>query len=170
MKEFAESPKTVKFAENLKKLRKEKKLTQKQLASMTSIPVKSIQNYEQHREGRTPTFHNVMVLADFFDVSPYHMYYGGKEEMSTNSVYMDEILKELVQMPADAIKQIHDSESTGVSLPKLSLSDELIGKLAQTLNRAVNYPERGFYRNYIEQTITRYAQNRQHWKEEFRLK
>lgn len=159
------------FANNLKKLRKERNLSQRQLADMSSIPIKTIQNYEQDRNGNAPTFHNVLLLADFFDVSPYNLYFGGRKEMTTNSLYMDELLSELKQLDDAAIKKIHDSEATGICLPKLSISSPFINELANTWNNG-NLPKtkRKFYRNYIEQTITRYAQNRQKWKKAFNLK
>lgn len=159
------------FANNLKKLRKERNLSQRQLADMSSIPIKTIQNYEQDRNGNAPTFHNVLLLADFFDVSPYNLYFGGRKEMTTNSLYMDELLSELKQLDDAAIKEIHDSEATGTCLPKFSISSPFINELANTWNNG-NLPKtkRKFYRNYIEQTITRYAQNRQKWKKTFNLK
>ena len=89
--------------------------------------------------------------------------------MKTNSLYMDELLSELAQLDDNAIKEIHDSEATGISLPKLSISDTVIAKLAGKWNKEVVSPERGYYKPYIEQTITRYAQNRQDWKKKFNL-
>lgn len=43
--------------------------------------------------------------------------------MKTNSLYMYELLSELAQLDSNAIKEIHDSEATGISLPKLSISE-----------------------------------------------
>lgn len=157
------------FANNLKRLRNEKRMSQKQLAEVSCISIKSIQNYEQNRDGRAPTLHNLMLLADIFDVTPYYLFYGGSKEMNTNSLYMDEILSELVQLPTTGIIEIHDSSAIGISLPKLSISDEIIAKLAEQWNDGTVFPKRGLYRPYIEQTITRYAQNRQCWKKTYNL-
>lgn len=90
--------------------------------------------------------------------------------MQTNSLYMAELLSELKQLSIPAIVEIHDSEATGISLPKLSISDAVLTTLANSWNKAVVSPDRGFYRPYIEQAITRYAQNRQVWKKKFNLK
>ncbi|MDD4406380.1 MAG: helix-turn-helix transcriptional regulator, partial [Parabacteroides sp.] len=94
------------FAENLKRLRHEKKMSQVELANISCISIKSIQNYEQNRDGRAPTLHNLMLLADIFNVTPYFLYYGGTNEMNSNSLYMDEVLSEIFQLPFDAIKKI----------------------------------------------------------------
>lgn len=159
-----------KFADNLKNLRTKRNMSQSQLANISDISVKTIQNYEQDRNGNAPTLHNLLVLADIFDVTPYYLYYGGDEEMKTSSLYMDELLSELKQLDNNAIKEIHDSKATGICLPKLSISDTVIDKLAEKLNEKVTSPQRGYYKSYIEQTITRYAQNRQYWKKHFGLK
>lgn len=153
-----------KFADNLKSLRRERNMSQSQLANISCISVKTIQNYEQDRNGNAPTLHNLLLLADIFDVTPYYLCYGGDKEMKTNSLYMDELISELTQLNNSAIKEIHDSEVTGISLPKLCISDTVIAKLADKWNEKVEFPQRGYYKPYIEQTITRYAQNRQDWK------
>lgn len=161
------------FANHLKNLREERNMSQSQLAKISCISVKTIQNYEQDRNGNAPTLHNLLLLADIFNVTPYYLYYGGQKEMKTNSLYMDEILSELSeisQLDSNAIKEIHDSEANGISLPNLSISDNSIAKLADVLNKNVISPQRGYYKPYIEQTITRYAQNRQEWKKKFNLK
>lgn len=46
-----------KFADNLKRLRKERNISQSQLACVSCISIKTIQNYEQNRDGRAPTLH-----------------------------------------------------------------------------------------------------------------
>ena len=157
------------FAENLKRMRKERNMTQDQLARISAIPKGTICNYEQNRGGCDPSLHNLMVLADIFNVTLYNLYYGGKKEMTTNSIYIDELLSELFQLNHGAIGEIHDSEPNGISLPKLSISDEIITKLTERWNTGIDYPKRGLYRNYVEQTIVRYAQDRQGWKKKFGL-
>ena len=69
------------FANNLKKLRKERNMSQVQLANISGISVKTIQNYEQDRNGMAPTLPNLMMLADIFSVTPSYLYYGGDKEM-----------------------------------------------------------------------------------------
>ncbi|XVG95235.1 helix-turn-helix domain-containing protein [Eubacteriales bacterium KG125] len=157
------------FAENLKRLRKERNMTQDQLAHVSDIPKGTICNYEQNRGGCDPSLHNLMVLADIFDVTPYNLYYGGKKEMTTNSIYMDEIVSELMLLNRDAIEEIQASEPNGISLPKLSITDEIISKLAECWNKNIVRSKRGLYKPYIEQTIYRYAQDRQGWKKKYGL-
>ena len=152
------------FANNLKKLRKERNMSQVQLANISGISVKTIQNYEQDRNGMAPTLPNLMMLADIFSVTPSYLYYGGDKEM-----YMDDLLFELAQLSTESIKEIHDSEARGGSLPKLSISNAIINKITYKWNKDVVLPKRGFYKSYVEQTIIRYAQNRKFWKEKFEL-
>lgn len=56
-----------------------------------------------------------------------------------------------------------------INLPKLSISDSVIAKLADKWNKEVVSPKRGVYKSYVEQTIIRYAQNCQFWKKKFSL-
>lgn len=55
------------FSERLVSLRKERGLTQKQLAAEMNISELAIQHYEAQR--RKPAFDFLISLADFFDVS-----------------------------------------------------------------------------------------------------
>jgi transcriptional regulator with XRE-family HTH domain len=55
------------FSERLQELRKEKGLTQKQLADEINVSERGVQNYELGE--RKPTFENLMALADYFSVS-----------------------------------------------------------------------------------------------------
>ena len=89
--------------------------------------------------------------------------------MTTNSIYMDEILSELLHLDYIAKGEIHNSEHNGINLPKLIILDKIIAKLTKCWNKDMVYPKRGFYRNYVEQTIVRYAQYRQGWKKKFGL-
>lgn len=158
------------FANTLKELRRQWNWSQDDLANVSNIPLKTIQNYEQDRNGRIPTFYNVMILANVFDVTPYYLYYGGNEEMKIHAEYTNELVAELKQLSVDQLKQIHDSQLQGVSLPKLSVSPEVIETLKAKFNQGVVLPERGMTRPYIEQILTRYAQNRQVWKQTFGIK
>ena len=159
------------FARNLRELRRAKNWSQKELAVISDVPLKTIQNYEQNRGGGSPTLYNLMLLADLFDVTPYHLYYGRNSEMKTNSIYMDALVSELTQLSSyEAIRKIHDSVPLGNSLPKLSITEEVIRKISEEWNKGVAYPKRGYYRPFIEQTIRRYAENRAIWKKEFNLR
>ena len=55
------------FLENLKKLRKEKKLTQFDLQIKTGIDQASLSKFETGE--RIPTIKNLCILADFFNTS-----------------------------------------------------------------------------------------------------
>ena len=157
------------FADNLKRLRKERNLSQAQLSNISCIPIKTLQNYEQDRQGMSPTLHNLMILSDIFNVSPYNLYYGGPKEMSINSLYMSELFNELSQLSLDQIKKVHDSDMEGVSLPKLCLSDDFISDLCKKWRQLLPNSSRGIYKSYVELTVNRYAQNRQKWKSDFNL-
>ena len=144
-------------------------MTQKQLAVISCISIRTLQNYEQNRNGNAPTLHNLLLLADIFDVTPYYLYYGGKKEMQANSLYVDELQTEILKLDEKQLREVHDSEMNGTALPKLSINDEFVNKLITTLNKGEKAPNRGYYRPYIEQTAIRYAQQRQLWKRKFEL-
>ena len=55
------------FSERFLKLRKERDLTQKQLASELHFSENAIQNYERKRSN--PTYDALIHIADFFNVS-----------------------------------------------------------------------------------------------------
>ena len=62
--------------EKLKQLRKEKKLTLKQIAEELNISVSAYSNYEQGI--RLPNYDILLKIADFFDVSTDYLL--GREE------------------------------------------------------------------------------------------
>lgn len=55
------------FSERLVQLRKEKNITQRQLANELNLSEVGIQNYEGER--RKPAYDALIALADYFDVS-----------------------------------------------------------------------------------------------------
>lgn len=55
------------FSERLKTLRKEKKLTQKELAEQIGIKRNSYSDWENNKT--SPSFENLVKLADLFEVS-----------------------------------------------------------------------------------------------------
>ena len=93
------------FAENLKGCRRDRHMTQEQLANISCIPISSIRNYEQNRDGHDPSLHNLMILADIFDITTYKLYYGGTKEMQTNSIYMNELIEELFKLNLDNLSE-----------------------------------------------------------------
>ena len=56
-----------KFGERLKELRKEKRLTQQQMADMFDVYIRTYQTYEYDES--YPIFVKLIAFADFFDVS-----------------------------------------------------------------------------------------------------
>lgn len=57
----------MKLSNRLRELRKEKKLTQKELAEALDIPYRTLLNWELDK--RMPTYENMIKLQDFFNVS-----------------------------------------------------------------------------------------------------
>lgn len=55
------------FAERFLQLRKDKDLTQRQLADELHFSENAVQNYERNR--RSPTFDALIQIADYFNVS-----------------------------------------------------------------------------------------------------
>ena len=55
------------FFERIRLLRKEKKMTQKEVAAALHIGYRAYQCYELNQ--RFPAFHGLIAIADFFDVS-----------------------------------------------------------------------------------------------------
>lgn len=55
------------IAQNIRMLRKEKKLTQKELGALLNIPYRTIMNWE--RGIRQPSSQNMVILEEFFSVS-----------------------------------------------------------------------------------------------------
>lgn len=83
--------------ERLKQLRKEKKLTQKELANALNIPYRTLLNWELNT--RKPSYENMIKMQEFFNVSG--AYLRGetdiKEAMTwDDSEIMDEVEKQLI--------------------------------------------------------------------------
>ena len=83
--------------ERLKQLRKEKKLTQKELAIALNIPYRTLLNWELNT--RKPSYENMIKMQEFFNVSG--AYLRGetdiKEAMTwDDSEIMDEVEKQLI--------------------------------------------------------------------------
>ena len=57
----------IKFAERLRELRREKKVTQSKMADFLCIKLRSYQNYEGG--SRRPDYEGLVALADYFDVT-----------------------------------------------------------------------------------------------------
>ena len=57
----------IKFDERLKELRKEKGVTQREIAEFLGIKTRPYQNYESR--DRRPDYEKLVALADYFDVT-----------------------------------------------------------------------------------------------------
>ena len=57
----------IKFAERLRELRREKKVTQSKMADFLGIKLRSYQNYEGG--SRRPDYEGLVALADYYEVS-----------------------------------------------------------------------------------------------------
>ena len=57
----------IKFAERLRELRREKKVTQSKMADFLGIKLRSYQNYEGGSP--RPDYEGLVALADYFDVT-----------------------------------------------------------------------------------------------------
>lgn len=72
------------FGEKLKKLRKEKRLTQGELASFLGISASAVGMYEQNR--RSPSISDLSAIARFFGVSTDYLLENKNEEQEVGDV------------------------------------------------------------------------------------
>ena len=83
--------------ERLKQLRKEKKLTQKELANALNIPYRTLLNWELNT--RKPSYENMIKMQEFFNVSG--AYLRGETDIKEAMTWddpeiMDEVEKQLI--------------------------------------------------------------------------
>lgn len=83
--------------ERLKQLRKEKKLTQKELANALNIPYRTLLNWELNT--RKPSYENMIKMQEFFNVSG--AYLRGETDIKEAMTWddpeiMDEVDKQLI--------------------------------------------------------------------------
>ena len=83
--------------ERLKQLRKEKKLTQQELASALNIPYRTLLNWELNT--RKPSYENMIKMQEFFNVSG--AYLRGETDIKEAMTWddpeiMDEVEKQLI--------------------------------------------------------------------------
>lgn len=83
--------------ERLKQLRKEKKLTQKELANALNIPYRTLLNWELNT--RKPSYENMIKMQEFFNVSG--AYLRGETDVKEAMTWddpeiMDEVEKQLI--------------------------------------------------------------------------
>ncbi|MDH7579090.1 MAG: helix-turn-helix transcriptional regulator [Bacillota bacterium] len=79
------------FSERLKQLRKEKGLTQAELAKAIGLSKSAIINYENNK--RMPNFNALIKLGDFFDVSGSYLTGKSDYRRSSEETFFNEVLK-----------------------------------------------------------------------------
>jgi transcriptional regulator with XRE-family HTH domain len=176
------------FGARLQKLRKKMGITQKTLATVTGISLRTIEDYEQGK-CKTPSAITILLLSSYFNIEPANLLYGGGNSadttanggssMNLDTVYEKAIVEELKQInDFSTIKQIHDTALNGTILARLRLTEDLI-----TATKA-DWEERGLLkteesdgsstahkitRPYVKDTILKYAQNRGEFLKKYSL-
>lgn len=162
------------FAKRLKRIRKQRQYTQEQLANITGIPLHTIRNYEQELT-EEPRSMYLLELAKALDVTPEYLMLG---ENNMNN-YTEAIKKELMQLNKyDDIAMIKNQELNSTVLSHLEMSEDLIVAILTKWNGAGIFKkekdggvkESYCTRNYVQEVVLRYCQNRTMFKEKFNIK
>lgn len=95
--------------ERLRELRKEKKLTQKELAVAINVPYRTLLNWELGK--RNPTYENMIKLQDFFNVSGAFL----RGETDQRNPIMKQIDKDIMESIDESIQIIMENISKLVS-------------------------------------------------------
>ena len=172
------------FAERLKRIRKEKKYTQKQLATMANISMHTISNYEQ--EVSDPTIYYLFELAKVLDITSEYLYLG--DNNMTN--YTNAIKNELIQLNScDKIAEIKKQDFNATILSHLEMTDTLVYEVQDAWNTAKlfkkmvklqipttenakdTYVEVDSYctKAYVQEVILKYCQNRAKFRAKFNI-
>lgn len=128
------------ISQNLKKLRKEKGLTQKELAKATEISYQAIVNYELNR--RDPNSKAMAALENFFNVSGAYLR-GESEKREKMMKYDDpEIMDEIDDMLAPLMNNIlrlakDETEENRESLFNIWVEIKSILKISDSRNKAM---------------------------------
>lgn len=152
------------FAERLKRIRSQRNYTQEQLAEISEISVQTIRNYEQGIS-KNPVSEYLLNLAKVLDVTPEYLLLGGNN-MTT---YTNAIKTELMQLNNfNKISEIKNEEFNSTILSHLELDEELISAITKHWNTKGIFDTR-CNRNYVEEVIIKYCQNRAKYKEKFKI-
>ena len=162
------------FAKRLKKVRQDRKYTQQQLADIINVSVHTISNYEQGL--CEPSSVVLLDLAQALDVTPEYLLKG----VNNMNIYTCAIKAELMQLKDyNQISEIKDQELNAIVLAHLELSEELIEavktewnsssifKRKEVIDEKVVFVDSYCTRNYVQEVIIRYCQNRALFKEKF---
>ena len=121
------------FGSVLKHLRKEKGLTQAELARLTGLKISAISMYENGN--REPNFETLEIFADFFNVD-MNVLLGREKKSATTHLDMPAPLLSFsyTHIPVGiSAGQLEDCEAIR-SLPKISVPDIIMGKYARDPN------------------------------------
>lgn len=96
------------MVKNLKVLRKEKNISQQQLANILEISQQAINKYENHKV--EPDISTLIAMADYFGVTLDYLVGRFESEYSEDNVVITDSEKELILN----FKKLTESEKTGV--------------------------------------------------------
>lgn len=96
------------MVKNLKALRKEKNISQQQLANILEISQQAINKYENHKV--EPDISTLIAMADYFGVTLDYLVGRFESEYSEDNVVITDSEKELILN----FKKLTESEKTGV--------------------------------------------------------
>ena len=161
------------FAKRIKQVRQDRKYTQQQLADIIKVSVHTIRNYEQGV--CMPNNMVLLELAKALDVTPEFLLLG---ENNMNN-YTNAIKTELLQLKDYAnIAEIKSHELNSTILSHLEMSEDLVETIKNQWNTAGIFKrekngkiEKSYCtRNYVQEVIIRYCQNRKMFKKKFGIK
>ena len=96
------------MVKNLKALRKEKNISQQQLANILEISQQAINKYENHKV--EPDINTLIAMADYFGVTLDYLVGRFENEKSENNFVITEAEKDLIFN----YKKLSETEKTGV--------------------------------------------------------
>ena len=159
------------FARRLKEVRQNRGYSQEELAKITKISVKTIQNYEQGV--CEPISVNLLDIATVLDVTPEYLLKG---EVHMN-VYTTAIKNEMLQLKDyNSIMEIKGMDLNATILSHLEMTDELVGTIKDCWNAAGIFKrttdecievDSFCTRNFVHEVLIRYCQNRMMFKQKF---
>lgn len=160
--------------QRLRHLREKNNYTQESLSEiLESINIKiserDIRNYES---GKNMSAKNLLLLSNFFGVSPYYLFFGGDEMINTYTLKIKEELCSLKSF--EQIKEIHDSKLEDATLAHLIITDDLIKEVrnvwvSKFFNRKGRSERKNIYLSYVGETVIKYCSNRSDFKEKFEI-
>lgn len=92
------------FSERLKKLRNEKRLSQKELAKELNMSQQTIAKWENNQS--TPNPEMIVKIANFFDVSTDYLLGRTNEDIPTNKNFSHNHLQELIKNKSSSLEEI----------------------------------------------------------------